>query len=211
MAFESDQGLASDGSAGPQVWADLLRAAVQHQVDRQPYDYLEVSEAGTEALSVWRDGRVVYTTPCNTGIAAAPTTPGIYPVYARYLSTTMSRTNPDAPLTMTRHPLRGLLQRRRCGAWVSARPVWVSAEPGLRRAALQRRGGGLQLRFDRHARRGFLRRTRCPFRRAGHGGSWASRPPWADVDVSAGSARLPVCGGSGEAACPAVMCEEAPD
>ena len=95
MAFESDQGLASDGSAGPQVWADLLRAAVQHQVDRQPYDYLEVSEAGTEALSVWRDGRVVYTTPCNTGIAAAPTTPGIYPVYARYLSTTMSGTNPD--------------------------------------------------------------------------------------------------------------------
>ena len=95
MAFESDQGLASDGSAGPQVWADLLRAAVHHQADRQPYDYLEVSEAGSEALSVWRDGRIIYTTPCNTGIAAAPTMPGIYPVYARYLSTTMSGTNPD--------------------------------------------------------------------------------------------------------------------
>jgi lipoprotein-anchoring transpeptidase ErfK/SrfK len=68
---------------------------VHHQADRQPYDYLEVSEAGSEALSVWRDGRIIYTTPCNTGIAAAPTMPGIYPVYARYLSTTMSGTSPD--------------------------------------------------------------------------------------------------------------------
>jgi len=95
MAFESDQGLTSDGSVGPQVWTALLRAAVHHRVVRQPYDYIEVSEGSPETLSVWRDGRIVYTSPCNTGIAAAPTAPGTYPVYARYLSTTMSGTNPD--------------------------------------------------------------------------------------------------------------------
>jgi hypothetical protein len=95
MAFESDQGLASDGVAGPQVWADLLRAAVRHQIDHQPYDYIEVSTGSPETLFVWRDGRIVFQSPANTGIAAAPTAPGIYPVYARYLSTTMSGHNPD--------------------------------------------------------------------------------------------------------------------
>ncbi len=95
MAFDSDHGLATDGVADNQVWADLLRAAVGHQVDRQPYDYIEVSEASPETLTVWRNGRIAYTTPCNTGIAARPTAAGTFPVYARYLSTTMSGTNPD--------------------------------------------------------------------------------------------------------------------
>jgi len=44
---------------------------------------------------VWRDGTVIYRTPVNTGIPVAPTAPGTYPVYARYLSTTMSGYNPD--------------------------------------------------------------------------------------------------------------------
>jgi peptidoglycan hydrolase-like protein with peptidoglycan-binding domain len=95
MAFESDQGLPSDGVAGLQVWADLLRAAVHHRTYRQPYDYIEVSKASPETLSVWRNGRIVYTSPCNTGIAVRPTADGTFPVYARYLSTTMSGTNPD--------------------------------------------------------------------------------------------------------------------
>jgi hypothetical protein len=38
---------------------------------------------------------VIYTSPCNTGISEAPTAPGTYPVYVRYLSTTMSGYNPD--------------------------------------------------------------------------------------------------------------------
>jgi peptidoglycan hydrolase-like protein with peptidoglycan-binding domain len=95
MAFEADHGLSTDGVVDGQVWADLLRAAVRRQVDRQPYDYIEVSKASPETLSVWRRGRIVYTTPCNTGIAARPTADGTFPVYARYLSTTMSGTNPD--------------------------------------------------------------------------------------------------------------------
>ena len=95
MAFEADHGLTTDGMVDNEVWADLLRAAVHRQADHQPYDYIEVSEASPETLSVWRAGRIVYTSPCNTGIAARPTAFGTFPVYARYLSTTMSGTNPD--------------------------------------------------------------------------------------------------------------------
>jgi L,D-transpeptidase catalytic domain len=95
MAFESDHRLASDGVAGRTVWTALLKAASRHLASRRSYDYLEVSMSGTETLSVWRDGRVVYRTPVNTGIASRPTARGTFPVYARYLSTTMSGTNPD--------------------------------------------------------------------------------------------------------------------
>jgi lipoprotein-anchoring transpeptidase ErfK/SrfK len=95
MAFEADHGLTSDGVVESQVWADLLGAAVKHQADRLPYDCIEVSEGSPEALSVWRAGRIVYSTPCNTGIVARPTAFGTFPVYARYLSTTMTGTNPD--------------------------------------------------------------------------------------------------------------------
>ena len=95
MAFEADHSLPADGVADDQVWADLLRAAVHHQAARQPYDYIEVSQASPETLSVWRAGHIVYSTPCNTGIAARPTADGTFPVYARYLSTTMKGTNPD--------------------------------------------------------------------------------------------------------------------
>ena len=95
MAFEADHGLPSDGVAGPAVWTALLDAIVRHDVARRPYDVIQVSIASPETLSVWRAGRVVYRSPANTGIAARPTAPGVYPVYARYLSTTMSGTNPD--------------------------------------------------------------------------------------------------------------------
>jgi lipoprotein-anchoring transpeptidase ErfK/SrfK len=37
----------------------------------------------------------VYSTAVNTGIASRPTAAGTFPVYVRYLSTTMSGTNPD--------------------------------------------------------------------------------------------------------------------
>jgi len=95
MAFETDHGLPSDGVAGARVWSALLVAVARHQVARQPYDLIQVSMAGPETLSVWRGGRVVYRSLANTGIASRPTAAGTFPVYARYLSTTMSGTNPD--------------------------------------------------------------------------------------------------------------------
>ena len=95
MAFESDHKLASDGVVGRAVWTALLKATTKHLASKRSYDYIEVSMSSPETLRVWRDGRVVYSCPANTGIASRPTARGTYPVYARYLSTTMSGTNPD--------------------------------------------------------------------------------------------------------------------
>ena len=94
MEFESDHKLAADGVAGRAVWTAVLRAASRHAMTKRAYRYVEVSRA-TQTLRVWSNGRIVYTTACNTGIASRPTAPGTFPVYARYLSTTMSGTNPD--------------------------------------------------------------------------------------------------------------------
>ena len=95
MAFQADHGMIADGVVGRQFWAALLRAVARHQVDRHSYDYLEVSTASPEMLYVWRNGRIVYRSLANTGIAERPTAYGTFAVYARYLSTTMSGTNPD--------------------------------------------------------------------------------------------------------------------
>ncbi|MGD0944753.1 MAG: L,D-transpeptidase family protein [Acidimicrobiales bacterium] len=95
MAFESDHGLAADGMAGPDVWSALLQAVAQRQVATQPYDYVIVNEGSPETATVWRDGRYIFTTLVNSGISEAPTAIGTYPVYARYVVTTMSGKNPD--------------------------------------------------------------------------------------------------------------------
>ena len=96
MAFESQVGLPTDGVPGPKVWAALLRAAAADQTDSYGhYDFVEVSTSIPEHADVWRDGKIAYSTLANTGIEAAPTEEGTWPVYARYTSTTMSGTNPD--------------------------------------------------------------------------------------------------------------------
>jgi len=95
MAFESAHGLEWDGAAGPKVWSAILRAVAQRQVNTAPYDYVVVSENLPETATVWGNGAIVFTTLVNTGIAVAPTVFGTFPVYARYVTTTMSGKNPD--------------------------------------------------------------------------------------------------------------------
>jgi len=95
MAFESNHNLTTDGDAGPQVWTELLADAAAGTVNTAPYNYVLVSEAEPENVTVYSDGSAVYNTLANTGVAAAPTAQGTFPVYARYTVTTMSGTNPD--------------------------------------------------------------------------------------------------------------------
>ena len=95
MQFEFDHNMKMDGSAGPKVWAALVTALAARQADTRTYNYLIASEASPESLSVWSDGKVVYTSPANTGVAGAPTAKGTFPVFDRYASTTMSGHNPD--------------------------------------------------------------------------------------------------------------------
>lgn len=95
MQFESNNGLTDDGVVGPQVWQALTQAVATRQTDGSPYDYLVVSEAIPEQLSVWRDGSYIYSSPANTGVTGAATATGTFPVYSRFLTTTMTGTDPD--------------------------------------------------------------------------------------------------------------------
>jgi len=96
MTFENQEHMTTDGIAGPKVWQALLAADAAGQVDSYGhYDWVDVSTATPERATVWRDGQVAYSTRANTGIQAAPTELGTWPVYVRYTSTTMSGTNPD--------------------------------------------------------------------------------------------------------------------
>lgn len=95
MAFESKHGMQTDGIAGPAVWQQLLSDATAGTTQTAPYDYVYVSKSLPETATVYSNGAAVYSTPVNTGVPAAPTASGTFPVYLRYVSTTMKGTNPD--------------------------------------------------------------------------------------------------------------------
>ncbi len=95
MNFESQHALKVDGVAGPAVWSAVLQAVESAQGNTLPYDYVFVSQALPESATVYENGAAVYQTVVNTGIGAAPTAEGTFPVYARYTVTTMRGTNPD--------------------------------------------------------------------------------------------------------------------
>jgi hypothetical protein len=95
MNFENQNGLKTDGIAGPQVWAALLADLQSGKGDANSWNYVLVNKALPESATVYQNGAPVYSTPANTGVAAAPTVDGTFPVYARYTVTTMTGTNPD--------------------------------------------------------------------------------------------------------------------
>jgi peptidoglycan hydrolase-like protein with peptidoglycan-binding domain len=94
-AFESDQGLTMDGSAGSSVWQHLLSAVAKGQSNKHGYTYALASKASPESLTIWHNGRQVMRSLANTGIPVAPTANGTYPVYLRYYYQVMKGTNPD--------------------------------------------------------------------------------------------------------------------
>jgi lipoprotein-anchoring transpeptidase ErfK/SrfK len=95
-AFEFDHGLTMDGTAGSQVWSRLLKAAAADQVNPNGYTYaLASQDSPHESLKVWHNGKLILNTPANTGIGAAPTADGTFPVYERLPFQIMKGTNPD--------------------------------------------------------------------------------------------------------------------
>ncbi len=95
MRYEDSHGLAVDGLAGPTVWSALIDDVVSGRGASSDYNYVFVHRSVPQLLSLWHDGRVILTSPGNTGVPAAPTQLGTFPVFEHIPVGTMSGTNPD--------------------------------------------------------------------------------------------------------------------
>jgi hypothetical protein len=95
MVFQGDHGLSVTGSPDDATWASLLAAETLGHDNPDPYTFVTVSETIPETLEVHRGHHIALTTPANTGVAGATTEQGTFPIYSRYVATTMTGTNPD--------------------------------------------------------------------------------------------------------------------
>jgi hypothetical protein len=93
--FEADHGMTTDGVARSKVWQALLTAAAKDQRNTHGYSYAIASKNEPETLTIWHDGKHVFSSYANTGIPSAPTVDGTFPVYEKLTSQIMSGTNPD--------------------------------------------------------------------------------------------------------------------
>jgi peptidoglycan hydrolase-like protein with peptidoglycan-binding domain len=95
MMFENDHDLAVDGIAGPQVWHAVIADAIGGKQKTDGYSYVYVHRNVPQLLTLWHNGQTVLTSPGNTGVPAAPTALGTFPVFEHIPVGTMSGTNPD--------------------------------------------------------------------------------------------------------------------
>ena len=95
MMFQDTHHLAVDSFAGPSVWRALLADATAHKRRDSGYSYVYVHRNVPQKMTLWHNGHVVLTSPGNTGVPAAPTQLGTFPVFEHIASGTMSGTNPD--------------------------------------------------------------------------------------------------------------------
>ncbi len=95
MRFEDKHGMTTDGQAGPGVWSALLADVSTGTISSDPYNYVLVSKVLPQRATVYSNGAPVYSTLANTGVAAAPTDSGTFPVFEHLTVTTMRGTNPD--------------------------------------------------------------------------------------------------------------------
>jgi lipoprotein-anchoring transpeptidase ErfK/SrfK len=54
-----------------------------------------VTESLPETLEVHRGNHIALSIPANTGVPGAETAQGIFPIFSRFVSTTMTGTDPD--------------------------------------------------------------------------------------------------------------------
>ena len=95
MAFEHDHHLAVDALAGPRVWHALIGDALAGKRRDGGYAYVFVHRSVPQSLNLWHNGHVILKSPGNTGVPAAPTQLGTFPVFEHIPVGRMSGTNPD--------------------------------------------------------------------------------------------------------------------
>jgi hypothetical protein len=99
MSFESEVGLPTNGAISTSE-VNALQAAADDptapgMANPNGFTYSLASEGSPETLTVWHNGVVIEQTLANTGIAAAPTAQGTFPVYERFRNTVMTGVDPD--------------------------------------------------------------------------------------------------------------------
>jgi peptidoglycan hydrolase-like protein with peptidoglycan-binding domain len=95
MVFQGTRGITPTGVPDGATWESLLAAETFGRNNPSPYTFVTVSESIPETLEVHRGSHLLLSTPANTGVPGAATERGTFPIYARYVATTMSGTNPD--------------------------------------------------------------------------------------------------------------------
>ena len=95
MMFEHDHNLDVDAFVGPRVWNALLQDALAGKRRTAGYSYVYVHRNVPQLLTLWHDGKTILTSPGNTGVPAAPTQLGTFPVFEHIPIGTMAGTNPD--------------------------------------------------------------------------------------------------------------------
>jgi hypothetical protein len=95
MTFEDEHHMPADEHAGPLVWAALIRDAIAGTRHQAGYSYVYVHSQVPTSLNLWHDGKVILTSPGNTGVPAAPTQMGTFQVFEHIPVGTMSGTNPS--------------------------------------------------------------------------------------------------------------------
>ena len=95
MRFQSVHGFAVNGQMTGPVWQALTQAVLKNELDPMTYNMVYVTQSLPQKMRLYQNGQVVMSSLVNTGISAAPTQNGTFPVYLRYTTTTMSGTNPN--------------------------------------------------------------------------------------------------------------------
>jgi peptidoglycan hydrolase-like protein with peptidoglycan-binding domain len=95
MMFQHDHDLTVDGIVGPDVWHAVIADAVAGKRKSGGYSYVYVHRNVPQLLTLWHNGQVVLTSPGNTGVPAAPTALGTWPVFEHIPVGRMSGRNPD--------------------------------------------------------------------------------------------------------------------
>jgi lipoprotein-anchoring transpeptidase ErfK/SrfK len=95
MMFQDTHHLAVDSFAGPAVWSALIKDTLAGKRRDAGYSYVYVHRNVPQLLTLWHNGHTVLTSPGNTGVPAAPTQLGTFPVFEHIPVGTMSGTNPD--------------------------------------------------------------------------------------------------------------------
>ncbi len=144
MMFQHEHHLDVDAFVGPQVWGALLADTLAGRKKTDGYSYVYVHRNVPQSLTLWHNGQTILSSPGNTGVPAAPTQLGTFPVFEHIPIGTMSGTNPDAP-----SPARASARRRasaasssRCRPPRRCGPTHRSARSSLSKIERQAARGG---------------------------------------------------------------------